>query len=72
MPSAGLPQSRLKCDRSSWGRESCRSAAQCAALAHLYLRDTGIGARGTERIEGVLSQCEALTHVDLRDNKDFW
>jgi hypothetical protein len=42
--------------------------AQCPGLAHLNLRDNGIGPDGAERLAGVLPLCTALTHLNLRDN----
>ena len=38
------------------------------ALAHLGVRVNGIGADGAGRLAGVLGQCGALAHLDLRGN----
>ena len=44
--------------------------AQCRALADLDLGGMGnkIGAAGAESLAGVLAQCPALTHLNLRGN----
>jgi Ran GTPase-activating protein (RanGAP) involved in mRNA processing and transport len=41
---------------------------QCASLAHLDLRDNGIGAKGAGRLAAVLGQCTSLAHLDLGGN----
>jgi hypothetical protein len=43
---------------------------QCCALVHLDLFDNQIGDAGAERLGGVLAQCLALAHLNLRSGKD--
>ncbi len=67
MPGAGAPQSLRQSDQISWAESLAGVLAQFP-LAHLNVGCNHIVDAGTESFAGVLAQCTALTHLDIRWN----
>ncbi len=44
---------------------------QCSAMTHVHLRNNWIGKAGAKSLAGVLAQCTALAHLDLREHNDI-